>query len=210
MQQRVRDTYTVRFVNTTPLQRATTWILAINVVIFFVEKMPFKDGTIGDLLYAQHDLFAQLHLWQLVTPIFTHYAIWHLLFNCGFLWFYAPALEGVLGSRRFVTFYLYCGVVAELVSWFALCYVGKHYYAGTGASGALFGVAAAFIALHRRHGLFRGEEIRRWTFFVVGYIVVGFAADTIGWSFVDNWAHLGGFLAGFLWISFGPKQIDRA
>lgn len=206
----MRDTYTVRFVNTAPLKRATTWILAICVGVFLAQGMPVGDFTLGDYLYATRDLFEKRMFWALVTPIFTHYAIWHLILNMWFLWAYAPTLEGVLGTWRFVRFYMFCGVVAEVVSWLGHCYLGNNFYAGTGASGALFGVAAAFIALHRRHGLFRSEEIRRWTFFVVGYILFGFVgqyADFFG--LIDNYAHLGGFLAGFLWIYFGPRQLDR-
>ncbi len=211
LQKRVRDTYTVRFVNTTPLKRATTWILAINVAVFLLQGMPVGDFTLGEqALLATSDMFQEWKLWLLITPVFTHYAIWHLALNMWFLWAYAPALEGVLGTWRFVRFYLYCGAVAEAVSWLGLCYFGENYFAGTGASGALFGVAAAFIALHQKHGLFRSDEIRRWSFFVVGYLLFGFLGEAVGFlGFIDNYAHLGGFLAGFLWIYFGPRQIER-
>lgn len=207
LQQKVREKYSVRFANMTPLTKVTGAILTLNIIVFFVEKMPVGESTIGwTYLVCSLDTLKNMELWRLVTPIFFHHDIWHLGLNCWFLWAYAPILEGMVGSRRFALFYLASGILAEIVSVF-----GNSGWGGIGASGALFGVAAAFIALHQRYGFFRAEEVRRWAYFAGAYVIAGFALDAAGvsWWHIDNWAHLGGFVAGFALAWLGPKPTGR-
>lgn len=77
---------------------------------------------------------------QLVTYFFNHGGITHILFNMMALAFLGPLVEMVMGSKRFLTFYLFCGVVAGIL----LALFDPSPVPVVGASGAILGVLAAF------------------------------------------------------------------
>ncbi len=211
LQKAVREKYTVRFANMTPLSKATGVLLAVNILIFFAAWAPLGDGSLSDYLINTR-LTPETHeWWRFVTPMFLHWSWWHLGLNMWFLYSFGPQLEGVYGTSKFVVFYLLTGLAGNIASFVGLCVIGNHYVAGAGASGALFGVAAAFIGLHHRFGLFRADTVRSWTYFLVGYLVVGFASSYGGFDFlsIDNWAHLGGFLSGLALVWLTPKPTGR-
>ena len=94
-------------------------------------------------------------IWEPFTYMWLHSTqnILHLLFNMLFLWMIGPQLEMVWGSRRFLRFYLQCGIGAGFVilGWNALCALLWNPYAWydstVGASGAIYGVTTAFSLL---------------------------------------------------------------
>ena len=95
-----------------------------------------------------------LRIWEPFTYMWLHSTenILHLLFNMLFLWMIGPQLEMVWGSRRFLRFYLQCGIGAGFVilGWNALCSLWNPYAwydATVGASGAIYGVITAFSLL---------------------------------------------------------------
>ncbi|MEO0899745.1 MAG: rhomboid family intramembrane serine protease [Bacteroidota bacterium] len=79
---------------------------------------------------------------QLVSSFFTHDAssLRHLLFNSIFLIFLGPMTERVLGTNRFIRFYMFCGVIGGLI----VTLFDPSPSPVVGASGALYGVATAF------------------------------------------------------------------
>jgi len=95
-----------------------------------------------------------LRIWEPFTYMWLHATdnILHLLFNMLFLWMIGPQLEMVWGSRRFLRFYLQCGIGAGFVilGWNALCSLWNPmawYDVTVGASGAIYGVVTAFSLL---------------------------------------------------------------
>ena len=90
--------------------------------------------------------------WQIVTHIFMHGSIMHLLFNMMTLYFFGPMIEMVWGSKRFLTYYISCGLGAYFiytgVQWWELSEAGVDPTSWNvpmlGASGAIFGLLAAF------------------------------------------------------------------
>ena len=81
--------------------------------------------------------------WRLVTPMFLHAGLMHLLFNMFSLFIFGPELERVAGKARFLTIYLLSGIFANIASFF----LGGPEFAHVGASGAIFGIFGAFGAL---------------------------------------------------------------
>lgn len=208
LQKTVREKYSVRFANTTPLNKVSNVLVMINFAAFVVT---WVLGEGWSLLVNNPDSLATGEVWRLLSAVFLHVGYLHLFLNCWFLLVYCPPLEGLYGSPRFLLLYLICGVGGSIASWFGHYFIGGEPFQSAGASGALFGVGAAYIALHLRWRLFEDGLVRTWGFYLLGYLLVGFAADQLGFNFlnVDNWAHLGGFLTGFLWVFATPRPTGR-
>ena len=169
--------------------------------------------------------------YQLVTHMFTHSttSITHILFNMLGLWMFGKILENFWGGKRFLIFYLACGLGA------AVCHLLVQYFrctellqainlnnsaditkyrgalaATVGASGAVMGVFAAFAYL------FPNTEL--YLMFIpvpikAKWAVIGFAAfdlfggvANIGGDNIAHWAHLGGALVGFLLVLYWNKK----
>jgi membrane associated rhomboid family serine protease len=160
--------------------------------------------------------------WQLVTYQFMHANIWHLLYNMVFgLWMFGMEIEHVWGSKKFLTFYLTCGVAAGL-SQLVLSPIldpGSLYIVHratgeilggiptVGASGAVYGVLIAFAMLFPDRYIFLYFLFPiKAKYFVAGLILLGvFAVGDR--SAVAHLAHLGGALAGYLYILYDRRQI---
>ncbi|MCZ8521281.1 MULTISPECIES: rhomboid family intramembrane serine protease [Paenibacillus] len=128
--------------------------------------------------------------WRYVTAIFIHIGFQHLLFNSFALYVFAAPLERLLGRWKYLLFYLLCGIAGNAAS--ALMH--DEPYIGAGASGAIYGVYAAFLFL----SVFRKDLIDYATKQTVGTIViVGFVYSLIV-PRVDLYAHGGGFVGGLL------------
>jgi membrane associated rhomboid family serine protease len=122
----------------------TPWVarlLVANLIAYLLKST---------LFWAQRFLvlfgFSPLHFWTrpwtLVTYQFVHASIWHLAFNLLALYFFGPPVEARLGGRRFIGFYLMCGLGGALLSALLVTVVGDQLVIG--ASGAILGVAVAF------------------------------------------------------------------
>lgn len=122
-------------------------------------------------------------VWMLLTTVFTHVGLIHLLFNCLSLYVLGPTLEATLGRVRFVALYLLSGLAGStLVYW-----ITPEYQATIGASGAVFGLMAAILVVVLRS---RGEASGLLVWVAISF-AYGFIAPGISWQ-----GHLGGFLGG--------------
>jgi rhomboid protease GluP len=126
--------------------------------------------------------------WTLVTAIYLHGGILHILFNLLWIRQLGPMVEGLYGSARFIIIFTISGILGFILS----------YLAGTsftvGASGSIFGLLGALIYYGRsRRGVF-GEiiypQMLTWAvvLFLFGFVFPG----------IDNFAHLGGFIGGYM------------
>ena len=125
--------------------------------------------------------------WRLLTAIFLHASLLHLLLNTVGLLLLAPALEEGLGRWRFLVVYAGAGAAGAAAS-----LAVYHPQLGLGASGAIFGVGGGLVALWHHYRASIGRDV--WT------IGLGMAAASLVLSAlhvgVDNAAHAGGLLAG--------------
>jgi membrane associated rhomboid family serine protease len=135
----------------------------------------------------------------LVTYMFLHGDIWHLLGNMAFLWVFGDNVEDAMGSLRFFVFYLLSGIAAAFAHTFAN--LGSDVPL-IGASGATAGIIAAYLMLYPRVRVwvlaFARIPLRLAAWFVIGsWIVLQFVFIAMGT--IDGtalWAHVGGFAAG--------------
>ena len=194
LQKKVQERRILKFDNLTPHSQFTRVILGLTVLMYGVQiSLP----EVARAMMLRADLFTTHDYWTLFTPMLLHDGLWHLVLNMGFLWVYGPVLEGILGGRRFLGLYLFSGLVGCLLSWLGNCYIQGSYWAGVGASGALFGFEGAFLALYWRWRMLSWQQIRSLTQWTGVILLGGFALEASGISFLDNFAHLGGLLGGF-------------
>jgi len=86
------------------------------------------------------DVVTRFYVWQLATYLFLHGGFLHILFNMLGLWFFGKDLEDIWGTRRFLQFYLFCGVGAGIISVLANYLFGSRTVPTIGASGAIYGI----------------------------------------------------------------------
>ncbi len=202
-------------------------LLVINVLVFFAEMMlPVAvRGWIAEnwsLHFWKSDSF---HVWQLFTYMFMHANFTHLFFNMFALWMFGRILEYDMGSRRFLVYYLICGIGAGLIQ------LGTYYIdymsllgdysavsvarwaeavSTVGASGAVFGLLLAFGMIHPNNMimLMFPPIAMKAKWFVVIYGAIELLLGLRGGGGVAHFAHLGGMLWGWLLIKYWRKRNE--
>ncbi|MBI5370795.1 MAG: rhomboid family intramembrane serine protease [Sphingobacteriales bacterium] len=174
--------------------------------------------------------------YQVVTHMFSHTpppGFFHILFNMFTLWMFGRVLENVWGGKRFLLFYLVCGLGA------AALHLGMQYYrceqllhafnindlAGVkanlggvapalGASGAVMGVMAAFAYLFPNTELFimliPFPVKAKWAMLGLAAIDLFGGVARVGGDNIAHFAHLGGALTGFLLVLYWNKTNRRS
>jgi len=139
--------------------------------------------------------------WQLITYMFMHGGFWHLFFNMFALWMFGMELENLWGSRKFLWYYMVCGVGAGLAHLFISPLLGQP--APTiGASGAIYGVLIAFGMLFPDRPIYVYFLLPiRAKYFVAIYIGLELYYGVTGTADgVAHLAHLGGAAVGFVFL----------
>ncbi|HET7522496.1 MAG TPA: rhomboid family intramembrane serine protease [Bacillales bacterium] len=166
-----------------------SFIVGINLVIFL--PVFFWPGHFIVNLMAQYNIrIAMGEYWRLVTPIFLHATIPHVLFNSFSTVLFAPALERILGKWRFIAAYLGAGVIGNIATFL----LQGPYYGSLGASGAIFGLFGIYIYMI----LFRKDLIDRDSQQIVVTIIVFSLIMTFFSANINILAHLFGLIGGLL------------
>jgi membrane associated rhomboid family serine protease len=146
--------------------------------------------------------------WSLVTYMFLHADIYHILFNLFALWIFGQAIENLWGSKRFLLYYMLCGVGAAVIHMF----VGGYFTYTLGASGAVFGILLAFgMMFPDRYIMLLIPPIPvKAKYFVLFYgLFELFNGLSMPNSGVAHFAHLGGLAVGFVLIKYwGLKKPE--
>ncbi|MDH4113426.1 MAG: rhomboid family intramembrane serine protease [Actinomycetota bacterium] len=130
--------------------------------------------------------------WRMVTAIFLHGGILHLLMNGYALWIFGPVVERELGRSRFLFIFVTTGLFASAASY---AFASEPAQVGVGASGAIFGVVGAFVAYNYRHRelALAAARLRGLVPFLILNVILTFSFPLIDWR-----AHVGGFVAGLV------------
>ncbi len=127
------------------------WLITANVVVYILQVLFVDVRVLGRTLLDFFNLlpYAVLHgaLWQLVSYMFLHGGIGHILFNMLALWMFGASVEETWGTRRFLQYYFICGVGAGVCVVIANRIFGDIHQPTIGASGAIYGVLLAFAML---------------------------------------------------------------
>lgn len=175
----------------------TYGIMAINVIVFILMAVDgagiFEPNGIIHIKWGSN--YSPLTLtgdwWRLVTNVFIHFGIIHIAMNMYCLYIVGVYLEPMLGKVKYITAYVCTGVLASLVSlWWH-----KEGVNSAGASGAIFGLYGLFLALLTTSLIpqkVRDAQLKSIGLFVVYNLVYGMKGG------VDNSAHIGGLISGFV------------
>ena len=180
-------------------------LLLINAVVFFALTLPFFAN------YEQYFVLFPLestrfHPIQIITHMFNHGGIGHLFFNMLTLYFFGPNVERVWGPRRFLFYYLFCGLGSVLLH---ILFGGGS--AVLGASGAISGVLLAFAFLYpnAKVMLLIPPIPLRAKYLVMILLGVDLYLGVTGASTgIAHFAHLGGALIGVVLIQIFRKNPD--
>lgn len=197
-------------------------IIALNLGLFIYQSQLSSlelKGWIASLATHPREIikltdfppkgFLPSPIFTLLTSVFLHGGILHLLGNMLYLWIFADNIERAMGPLRFLLFYLLCGLFANLA----------HIYSAPqsmtpliGASGAISGVLGSYLLLfpgHRISTLFWFIIIFRIipvpAFFFIGFwflqqLLMAPTAGAVAW-----YAHIGGFIVGMALTPFFVK-----
>jgi len=208
-------------------------LVILNALVFFAQQV---FGTVTENLFALHDIrsaFFRPH--QIITHMFMHGGITHLLFNMLALWMFGSLLENLWGAKRFLIFYMLCGLGAALLHLgvlymeltpafeeFAslpakrqqeLMYARINLNQATlGASGAVFGCLAAFGYLFPNSLIYVYFFIpmkAKWFVIIYAALELWLGVQNSAGDNVAHWAHLGGALVGFLLVLYWNKRNRR-
>ncbi|MFI3286297.1 MAG: rhomboid family intramembrane serine protease [Rikenellaceae bacterium] len=147
------------------------------------------------------------NLYQVVTYMFMHADINHLFFNMFSLWMFGRTLEQVMGQKKFLTYYMVCGIGAGLIQ-LAVSGASGAFTPTVGASGSVFGLLLAFGVLFPNQVimlLIPPIPIKaKWFVMIYGVIelFLGVSGRQVG---VAHFAHLGGMIWGYMLLMYWKK-----
>ena len=178
----------------------TTTLLVTNIAMFIVEIAAsggrvnlwagFPEDTLIKLGAMVRPAVATQHqYWRLITVMFLHASLLHILFNMYALYLFGYLIENAFGKARFLGIYFVSGFLASVTSYLFM----PANAVGVGASGAIFGLLGAWVAYnYRRRGTrLASMYLQNAVFIVVINLILGFSIPNI-----DNSAHIGGLIAG--------------
>lgn len=198
-------------------------LIILNVIVFLAQTL-LPAGKGGErmvellgLHFWKSDNFA---IWQPVTYMFLHGGWSHLFFNMFALWMFGRILEYDMGGRRFLIYYIICGIGAGFcnlgVNWYEYQNLATQYAASDpaglqwwanstvtiGASGGVFGVLLAFGMFHpndRIMLLIPPIPLKAKYFVIIyGVLELFLGVTQYNTSNIAHFAHIGGMLFGFL------------
>jgi membrane associated rhomboid family serine protease len=188
---------------------AVKGLLIANVAIFLLQNVVRDIGYWG-VFNTQVAIF-NMQLWRFVTYMFLHGDFSHLLFNMFGLWMFGSQIEALWGQRSFLTFYFVCGLGgAFLYALFDLIGIGDG-ASMLGASGAIYGILLAYGMTFPNNIILVGFIFpikAKYAVILFGLVELMATASGSGGG-VAHLAHLGGMLAGFIFIMLTIPGISR-
>lgn len=140
----IRDESFQTFIRRYPI---VTFLTAVHIVVFIlINFTPFRTSLYHLMVGSNYYIVAGEY-WRLLTPIITHEAAGHLIFNSFSLILFGPALEQILGKARFIIGYVGAGLIANIATLLML----PLSYAHIGASGSIFGLFGIYVYMLYNH-----------------------------------------------------------
>ena len=180
--------------------RFTYFLIVINLIAFLLLELTGGSTNVEHLIESGAKFNPAMidgEWWRIVTSMFLHIGVFHLLMNMLALYYLGIAVESIYGSMRFLIIYFLSGIGGGLTS-FAF-----NYHVAAGASGALFGLFGALLffgTVEKR--LFKQTMGRNLLLILAINLVFGFMVPQI-----DMGAHLGGLIAGF--VASGITSVPK-
>lgn len=189
------------------MTKAVKWLLISNIAAYIV-SLVINLNEICALYFVGTPHFMPF---QFITYMFMHGGISHLFFNMFALWMFGRIIEQTWGTKRFLIYYLVCGLGAALIQEIGQMIGLINPDAMTiGASGAIYGILLAFGMLYPNEKIFIMFLFPiKAKYFVMGYAAIEIFEGLNVSDGVAHFAHLGGMLFGLLLILFWRKRAYR-
>ena len=208
-------------------------LLIINALLYLATFTLNRFGIdLSGILGLHFFKASDFRPYQLITYMFMHANFEHIFFNMFALWMFGNTLENIWGSKRFLLFYMVCGIGAglcqELVQYiqyassladYASVNMGGGHVVSmdaylnmmntVGASGAIYGLLLAFGMMFPNSMIylyFLFPIKAKW--FVIGYALIELVSGLFSGGNIAHFAHLGGMLFGLLLILHWKKKGD--
>ncbi len=184
----------------------TSWVLRLivaNVIVFLVTM---SSPLLVDQLVFVPALVLE-RPWTIITYMFLHANFGHIFFNMLALFFFGPRLEMVLGGAKFLWLYFISGITGGVLS----CFFTPH-VAILGASGAVYGVMMGFAYFWPTEPIYIWGLLpvqSRWLVVVMTLLSL-YGGFGTGGGGVAHFAHLGGFLGGYLYLRMDRQRSMRS
>ena len=196
-------------------------ILIINIAVFFIQII-FDNLRFGDYpgWYVLNRYFAlnplvgidragqpfNFQIWQIFTYMFMHGSFTHIFFNMFMLWMFGMEIENIMGSRKFLFFYLLTGVGGALLQLLLAPLLSSGLAPTIGASGAVFGVMIAFAMYFPDRLIFLYFLIPVKAKYLIAFLVLIEFMSVGDMSFVAHLVHVGGAVTAFIFILLDRKH----
>ncbi|WP_051083280.1 rhomboid family intramembrane serine protease [Rubritalea marina] len=194
----------------------TKYLLILNILFFMLDVAGAGHDRLGRLApylaFTVPSVFYDWQVWRLIGFQFLHGDLFHLFFNMFAIYMFGATVEQIMGSRRFLAYYLLCGVAGALFYSFLVIVGWLETGVLVGASAGIFGILVALIVVApdmRVMLLFPPIPMKLKTF---GMIILGFGVFTVminGNNAGGEAGHLGGALLGFI-LMRKPGLLDWA
>jgi membrane associated rhomboid family serine protease len=175
--------------------------MIINLLVFLAANVDRFFGApqfIVNLFALQAATFLQ-HPWTIVTNMFTHIDLWHILLNMLSLYFLGSFLSKIIGYKKMLLVYFCGGIMGNI--FFML--LAPSYSAGIGASGAIFALGGALAAIAPRLRVYIFPipvAMPLWVSIIISFVIL-LPISQIAWQ-----AHLGGLVFGLVSGFFFRKK----
>ena len=188
-------------------------ILIANVIVFVIQMFaglvvytydqgyPITYDKLIIYYFALNPIGHGFKIWQLISYQFMHAGFTHILFNMFFLWMFGMEIENIMGSRKFLIFYLVSGVGAGLFQLLISPIISPGGVGATlGASGAVYGVMIAFAMFFPDRYIYLYFLIPIKAKYLIAILVI-FEFMSVGdQSIVAHLAHIGGAITALILI----------
>jgi len=186
-------------------------LLIANGLVFALQQMNAEFMYINFALWPATDPRSPFMPWQLLTYGFLHGDTTHIFFNMFGLWMFGRDLEHLMGSQRFLMYFVVCVAGAGLIQLIVAAMQGG-VYPTVGASGGVFGILLAYgLTFPNRIvvPLFPPIPMRAITFVIIYGLLELYLGLSGGAPGIANFAHLGGMLFGFLMLQYWRRRRRR-
>ncbi|MBA5851283.1 rhomboid family intramembrane serine protease [Clostridium sp. cel8] len=172
----------------------TYTLIALNIIVYIISSVISHnfftiDTNVLVFMGAKvNSLISKGEYYRLVSCMFLHAGIMHIVFNMYALYIMGPIVEKFYGKVKYLFIYFFSGIMSSILSYVLSPYVS------IGASGAIFGLlGAAFVFGIKMRKRINKEYIYSIVSVIVANLVLGFSVANI-----DNFGHIGGLIGGVL------------
>lgn len=184
--------------------------MIINIIMFIATYLAEGRGNYIMNMFALYAPgSARFRLWQPLTYMFMHGGFFHIFFNMYTLVIFGNIVERMIGSKKFLTFYIISGLGAAALHIAMTSLFGGSMAPMVGASGAVYGVLVAYAILFpdsRMTLIFPPVTLKARSMVLVFVGIEMLTGVTGTMEGIAHFAHLGGMLAGFLMIYYWKKR----